>query len=229
MINRTIFSVIFVFIFTTMAHPQEKKWSVGFTIGSLQTIMDGKDRNDIENIGFDNSARFSFGLRVQHFLKPHFAITAIPSFAQSDFRASFGRIVEPSPFPVFEDVTFFDVALNYLHLPVMATWVLGKNLDKNKGWNLSAGLYTAFLLTKDTSGFLRESSEPFAPVTQVFLTDIKDFDTGLQYEFRRLQPIFGIPFSFDLGTTFGFLNLDKNDRLPGINNRFLYLGISVMF
>jgi len=209
-------------------YAQEKTWSFGLDLGGRSGLIDIKDGDNSAGFSTFNESRALYGLRVQRNLSEQFAITAVPSFSELAFSMTTGEIDPTANVPNINSVNGTDVEIRYLFMPVMATWKLATKPEKGKGWELSAGIYSAFKISE--SGFtVRRENLDFFAIPDVQQADFRFFDTGIHYEFRRFQPILGIKFNFFVSTSIGVLNLQGSDGQDGLNNHTINYGIGYRF
>ena len=221
---------IFVFLPPESASAQEKKWTFGLDLGGRSGLIDIKDGNNSIGFSTTNQSRPLYGLRAQRNLSEALSVTVIPSYTELSLSFTTGSIDRNtgSGVPVIDKGSTTDTEVSYLFVPMMATWKLGTKPKKAKGWELSAGMYAAFKINQTGSTFSIIDSRQTSR-TGVREADFRFFDTGIHYEFRRFQPIFGIPFNFFVSTSIGLLNLDGSDGQNGLNNHSTNFGIGYRF
>ena len=224
--------IVPIFVLTPLesTFAQEKTWSFGLDLGGRSGLIDIEDGNNSAGFFTTNESRALYGLRIQRNLSEAFSVTAIPSYTELALSFSTGSIDRNMGSSVPEIDTFIitDIEAGYLFLPMMATWKLGTKPKKAKGWELSAGMYAAFKINQTGSTFSIIDSRQTSR-TDVQEADFRSFDTGIHYEFRRFQPIFGIKFNFFISTSVGLLNLDGGDGQNGLNNHTINYGIGYRF
>ena len=218
-------------LLTFTASAQESPWEFGLSAGGSIPRLNVQSSPLFLN-DLDNGIHPDFAFRAGYRFKKGFGLTALPGFAVTGFTLTstatnfLGNMRFENPL-----VLKTDLDLTYFRFPVLASWYLGKQKTEGKGFSLSVGLYAGVKISEtlnqrvstgvDTEGFTRFINFQFQ--------DLDTFDSGTIFEVRRLQPLWGKNFSFELRSVSGFSNIDGTDGQDGLRTASLTFGIGYMF
>lgn len=226
-----LFFILLSFFITLNATAQDSRWEFGLSVGGSLTRLDVQSNplfiNDLDNgfhpnVAFRTSYRFSKG----------FGLTALPELAITGFTLT-STATNFLDNELFEEplVIQTDLDLAYFRFPVMASWYIGRDKTEGKGFNLSVGLYAGVKLSESQSQrrIIGEiANDTPGPATFQF-RNLDTFDSGTVFEVRRLQPLWGKNFSFELRSVTGFSNIDGTNGQDGLRTSTLTFGIGYLF
>jgi len=206
---------------------QYNTWSFGLSASGLISTMEAND-NPLIQADTENNTKPSFGFRIIHQFSKGFGITVLPNYSQiglteelrtQSFTNNLRTIIES------------DITIHYFRIPFMASWFLGKNKLEGNGFNLSVGIYTGVKISDNIDATIIQgtSNEDFEVFEAEGSGNFDVFDAGIRFEARRMQRIFNQNFSFEISSSQGFSNIEKENSIGDLRISTITFGIGYMF
>ena len=220
-----------LFLVVSTAAAQESPWEFGLSVGGTITRLDAQSSSIFLN-DLDNGLHPNIAIRTGYRFSKGFGLTALPGFSITGFSLT-STAVNFLGNIQFEDPLVFqtDLDLTYFRVPVLASWYLGKQKTEGKGFSLSVGLYAGVKISESLSQRVSTGNDTdnVGRFISFRFEELDTFDSGTIFELRRLQPLWGKNFSFELRSVSGFSNIDGTSGQDGLRTASITFGIGYMF